>query len=184
MSASVQVLFSGSLAMLDLHARVEPMEDLDMAKMKFACQKLSSPGEVHKVVETVHIVADAIDKELTGLRRADGDENIDALIWAIYHNQASTSTVLEATQNLVFSAERCGLGLEQKIERFRLIAEEETKRNCMGKSSSNKSRILLDLVQEARKSKDGNVNISLKDDALAESLLLKYKDLGAWKKDT
>ena len=183
-STSVEVLFSGSLAMLDLRARVEPIEDLDMAKMKFACQKLSSPGEVLKVVETVHIVADAIDKELTGLRRGDGDENIDAVVWAIYHNQSSTSTVLEATQNLVFSAGRCGLGFEQKIERFRLIEEEDKKRNCMGKSSFNKSRLLLDLVQEARKSGHGNVNKSLKDDALAESLLLKYKDLGSWKKDT
>ena len=32
-STSVEVLFSGSLAMLDLRARVEPIEDLDMAKM-------------------------------------------------------------------------------------------------------------------------------------------------------
>ena len=183
-STSVEVLFSGSLAMLDLHERVEPMEDLDMAKMKFACQKLSSPGEVLKVVETVHIVADAIDKELTGLRRSDGDEKIDAVIWAMYHNQSSIQTVLEATQNLVFSAERCGLGLEQKIERFRLIEEEDKKRNCMGKSAYSKSKILNGVVQEARRSGDGSVNLGLKDDALAESLLLKYKDLGSWKKDT
>ena len=183
-SSSVQVLFSGSLAMLDLRERVEPMEDLDLAKMKFACQKLVSPGEVNKLVETVHIVADAIDKELTGLRRADGDENIDAISWAIFQNQESAPAVLEATQNLVFSAEHCGLGLEQKIERFRLIEEGDKKRNCMGTSSFNKSRILMDIVAEARKSGDGSINVTLKDDALAESLLVKHKDLGSWKKDT
>ena len=182
-----QVLFSGSLTMLDLDQRVEPMENLDMAKMKFACQMLSSPAEVPKVVQTVHIVSDAIESELIRLRRADGDENIDAVIWAIYHNRACTPTVnsiLAATQNLVFSAERCGLGLEQKVERFRLIEEEDKKRNCMGKSAFNKSRILLDLVHEARKSGDTNINKQLKDDALAESLLVQVKDLGSWKKDT
>ena len=160
------------------------MEDLDMAKLKYACQKLTSPGQVSKVVETVHIVADVIDKELTGLRRADGDENIDALIWAMYQNPETTATVLEAAQNLVFSAARCGLGLEQKIQRFRLIEEEEKKRNCMGKSAFNKSRILLDLVSEARTSRDGGVGLNLKDDALAESILQKHKELGSWKKDT
>ena len=182
-----QVLFSGSLRMLDLDQRVEPMENLDMAKMKFACQMLSSPAEVPKVVETVHIVSDAIESELIGLRRADGDENIDAVIWAIYHNQACTPTVnsiLTATQNLVFSAERCGLGLGQKVERFRLIEEEDKKRNCMGKSAFNKARILLDLVHEARKSGDTNVNVNLKDDALAESILMKDSVLASWKKDT
>ena len=183
-SSSVQVLFSGSLAMLDLRERVEPMEDLDLAKMKFACQKLESPGEVNKLVETVHIVADVIDKELTGLRRADGDENIDALIWAIYQNPETTATVLEAAQNLVFSASRCGLGLDQKIERFRLMEQEEQKRNCMGKSAFKKSKILLDLVSVARTSRDGGVGLNLKDDALAESVLQKHKDLGSWKKDT
>ena len=183
-STKVAVLFSGSLAMLDLRGRVEPMEEIDMAKMKNACQKLSSPADVHTVVETVHIVADAMDTELTGLRRADGDETIDAVIWAIYHNQELTSTVLEATQNLVFSAERCGLGLEQKIERFRLIEEEDKKRNCMGKSAYSKSKILNGVVQEARRSGDGSVNLGLKDDALAESLLMKLPGLGSWKKDT
>ncbi len=81
LTSSVTVLFSGSLSMLDLRARAEPLESLDLAKMKFACEKLLSPGDATQVVETVQIVAEELNKAgLHRLRRADGDEQIDSVI--------------------------------------------------------------------------------------------------------
>ena len=115
-----KVLFSGSLSMLNLWARVAAVEDADVAKMTTAFRLLQSPGDVHTVLPIVPIDATFIGEELTELKRADGDESIDAVIFAMWINQDTTATVLETCQNLVFSAFRCGEGSDQETQRLRM----------------------------------------------------------------
>ena len=50
--------FSGALGMLDLTARAEPLECMDLAKMKLAANQLISHQDVNSIVKIVNIYAE------------------------------------------------------------------------------------------------------------------------------
>ena len=179
-----KVLFSGSLAMLDFRVRAAAIEDADVAKIKTACGALRSPADAPDVLGTIPVDADFIDEELMDLRRSDRDESLDAVIFAVSVNPESIAAVIEICRNLVFSALRCGQGLDRKIDRLKKSESEDRERNSMGKSAWNKAKLLLSIIVEARRSGLGDVDLTQSDAALAEALLTKHPELESWKKDT
>ena len=82
------VLFSSALGMLDLTAGAEPLECMDLAKMKLAASQLTSQQDVSSMAKSVNIYAGRLneirdEKSMPeNLRRIDGDAQTDALVLA------------------------------------------------------------------------------------------------------
>ena len=74
--------------MLDLTARAEPLECMDLAKMKLAANQLTSQQDVNSMVKNVNIYAGQLNETRDEksipkhLRRIDGDAQIDVLVLA------------------------------------------------------------------------------------------------------
>ncbi len=180
------VLFSGTLAMLDLQARCQPIQNMDLAKMKYMCEQLVASGDVNKVLGTIPVQAETMAEDLTGLRRVEGDAEVDSLTLAIYWNRDhNLDEFLEACRNITMSAQRVGTGLTMQIERLERIELQDQKRKSMGKSTFQKAKLLLALVEEAKQSPASGVDLTQTDGSIADSLLSRSAALKeSWKRDT
>lgn len=74
------------LTMLDLDSKSE--EELDLSKLRLACERLLACSEVSKVLDRVNIQADLLMEKdkLKDLRHIDGDAAIQAVFLAMYWN--------------------------------------------------------------------------------------------------
>ncbi len=179
------VLFSGTLAMLDLHARCQPIVNMDLAKMKYACEQLVATGDVNKVLGTISVQAETMTAELQGLRRVEGDAEVDSVTLALYWNRDhNLDEFLESCRNMTMSAQRVGTGLAVQVERLERIELQDQKRNSMGKSTFQKAKLLLALVEEAKQSSASGVDLTQTDGSIAETILSRSVVLKqSWKRD-
>ena len=178
-----QVIFGSSLASIDLETRVYPITDLDLGRMRWACEQLTKVHDVNPMLGTVVVSGDLIDvSEFKGFRKVERDTEIDVLCLALFWHKEDDGilqSLAEESRNMVLSAEVCGTGVHLTVERFLRAEQEESKRRVMGQSAYRKSLALKDLVSEAHPIRSGR-----SDAELAEHVLTQRKELSQWKKDT
>lgn len=126
-----QVIFGGTLSMLSLDARVRPTSDLDLGRMRWACEHLLCAHDLPAMLGTIVVSGDQLPDELKGLVRVERDSEIDVAILAMYwhrdHEDARQALGVQ-TQNIVYSAEHVGVGVTLSVERFVRVEKEEAKR--------------------------------------------------------
>ncbi len=174
-------IFGGSLGMIDLDARIRPPSDLDLARMRWACENLVTAQDLPTMLGTI-VVQGELGTASSKLGRVERDAEIDMALLAMYWHKEKEKTLqalAESSRNLVLSAEALGSGIDLHIERFSRYEKEEQKRHVLGQSSFRKSLALRDLVEAARNQREGQ-----SDAELAARLLTQRQDLKAWNKDT
>ena len=154
----VQVLFGGTLAMLDLCSRVKDMKSMDLSHTRWCYEALCTTGRVSTILGQIAVRVDSIKKNrFADLVRIERDGGIDVVCLAIFwHSKvvgsvishggmsgASGSAADEAIvtscqtpfalqlRDVVFSAQTVGVGLDLAAERFKRNEEEE-KTPCPG----------------------------------------------------
>jgi hypothetical protein len=175
-----QVIFGGALSQLNLDVRAS--NDLDLARMRWACDNLKKPQDLSVMMGTTVISADQLDANLNGLLRVERDAEIDVAVLALWwfkDNRTIFDPLAQQSQNLIYSAENVGAGVNLSVERFLRVELEEAKRKITGQSAYRKSLALRDLVAEGNRERNGR-----SDAELAESLLMQKKELQEWNKDT
>lgn len=175
-----QVVFGGALSQLDLGTRVS--NDLDLGRMRWACENVKKPQDLSVMMGTTVISAEHLQPSLTGFVRVERDAEIDVAILTLYwfkDDKATFETLAQQSQNLIYSVEQVGSGVILSVERFLRVEMEEAKRKVAGQSAYRKSLALKDLVAEANRDRNGR-----SDAELAESLLMQRKELQEWNRDS
>ena len=76
------VVFGGTLGMLDLHDRVKPMDQLDMGRMRWACEVLDQERTLRKLSNPTVVRADFLPRDqLHKLQRVERDADLDVAFW-------------------------------------------------------------------------------------------------------
>ena len=76
----VQVLFGGTLAMLDLCSRVKDIKSMDLSYMRWRCEALRTTGRVSTILGQIAIRVDSIKKNrFADLVRIERDGGIDVV---------------------------------------------------------------------------------------------------------
>ena len=116
-----QVIFGGALSQLNLDVRAS--NDLDLARMRWACDNLKNPQDLSVMMGTTVISADQLDANLNGLLRVERDAEIDVAVLALWwfkDNRTIFEPLAQQSQNLIYSTENVGTGRE--LERGALLA--------------------------------------------------------------
>ena len=121
------VKFGGCFGMLNLEDRIKPFDELDIGRMRWACEVLDETRKVSKVLGDIVVRADVPDTDTfqaAALRRVERDADIDVVILSIYwHRPAKENEehpLKDFCRDVIFSAQRVGQGLELDIDRFKL----------------------------------------------------------------
>ena len=144
-----KVLFPGTLLMLDLKARVKPVEEADVARMCWAAERLDESGDVSKLLTGISVraeyLADLTDEDgpegrrhYVNLQRLERDAEIDVICLSVYwhkEHDGDEHPLRAACTDVVFSAELAGQGLDWEIERFKRKMDEEKQRQVWGLSA-------------------------------------------------
>jgi len=165
---SGQVVFGGCLGMLDLDYRINPTSSMDLGRMRWAATILDKAGKFAKLGPVV--VRAGIP-----LQRLERDADLDMMLLSIYwHGQGladgTDHPLKHMCQDIVFHAEQVASGLDSEIERFKRMAEEQLKKDVMGRSSW---RLSLDMVEIVKLSAIDRQHGQSDADLLAASLAKK-----------
>ena len=182
-----EVKFGGVLGWLDLNDRVKPIADMDVGRMRWACEKLDETHKFSKILGDIVVRGDFVASDTwapAALRRVEDDVGIDVVCLSLYWHRPMASGEEHPLKNLcrdlVFSAERVGQGLDLDIERFKRKVDEEKKRQVMGQSAWRFAVDCQNLVRKAESQRDG-----MKDADLLAKVLATRKELAKeWKSDT
>ena len=151
-----EVKFGGVLGWLDLDDRTKPMSEMDIGRMRWACEVLDETRKFSKALGDIVVRADitSTDAWQAGmLRRVDVDASIDVVCLSIYwhkpQNDADEHPLNNLCRDLVFSAQRVGQGIELDIERFKRRVDEDKKKDVMGQSAWRYALDMLAMVKAA-----------------------------------
>ena len=141
------VMFGGTLGMLDLTNRVKPMGQLDVGRMRWACEVLDQEQALSKVLPQIVVRADFLPGEaFHDLQRVERDADLDVVCLSIWWHRPDDEGVQHPLNDMcrdsVFNSQRVGQGLDLEVERFKRLQDEEKMRHVMGKSAW---RLALDL---------------------------------------
>ena len=80
-----QMAFSGTIWMLDLDHRVQPLGNMDLARTRWALEQMVAKQSVNKVLGKVVVRAESVPSEggFKNLHRVERDADIDAIVLAI-----------------------------------------------------------------------------------------------------
>ena len=181
------IVFGGSLAMLDLSegARVRPLTELDVGRMRFIADDMRSTSSFLGAIGQVGISADCLgDNELKNLVKVDRDAETDMAALAIYwhkdHSQHCRALAVQS-QNMMFRAEQMGTGVDLHVSRFIKDEKRDDKRKVDGQSAYRKALALRALVEAAATTTPTPGRSSAQ---IAASLLSQQPNLGNWTVDT
>ena len=87
-----QMAFNGTIWMLDLDHRVQPLDKMDFARMRWALDQMVATQCVNKVLGKGVARAESLPSEggFNNLHRVERDADIDAVVLAIDWNRMST----------------------------------------------------------------------------------------------
>ena len=129
-----EVKFGGVLGWLDLDDRTKPMSEMDVGRMRWACEVLDETHKFGKVVQDIVVRGDFLSSDTwqsAALRRVDVDAAIDVVCLSIYwhkpENDEEEHPLRNLCRDLIFSAQRVGQGLELEIDRFKRRVDEDKK---------------------------------------------------------
>ena len=120
--------------MLDLYHRVQPVDNMDFARMRWALEQMVERQRVNKVLGTVVVRAESVPGKggFKYLQRVERDADIDAVVLAIHWNKPREADDerpwMSELRDLIFSAEPVGSGVEVIVDRFLRYEEEDNKR--------------------------------------------------------
>ena len=80
------VKFGGCFGMLDLEDRIKPFDELDVGRMRWACEVLDETRKVSQVLGDIVVRSDFLEADTfqaTTLRRVECDADIDVVILSI-----------------------------------------------------------------------------------------------------
>ena len=137
-----EVKFGGVLGLLDLEDRTKEMSDMDVGRMRWACELLDETHKFSKILGDIVVRAEFASSETWQpgvLRRVDGDAAIDVVCLSIFwHKPAEESTehpLKNLCRDLIFCATRVGQGIDLDVQRFKRMVDEEKKKSTMGQSA-------------------------------------------------
>ena len=182
-----EVKFGGVLGWLDLSDRVKDIKDMDVGRMRWACEVLDETHKFSKVLGDIVVRGEFAAADVWApavLRRVESDAAIDVVCLSIYWHMPTHGTEEHPLKNLcrdlVFSAQRVGQGLDLQLERFKRKVDEEKKRQVLGQSAWRWALDCKAMVQEAEPQRAG-----MKDVDLLASVLATRPELAKdWKADT
>ena len=106
------VKFGGCFGMLDLEDRIKPFDELDVGRMRWACDMLDETHKFSKVLGDIVVRADVPDTETfqaAALRRVERDADIDVVVLSIYwHRPAKENEehpLKDSCRDVIFSAQ-------------------------------------------------------------------------------
>ena len=162
------VKFGGPLGLLNVTDRVAPISDMDVGRMRWACEVLDETHRISMVLGDIAVRGEIESKEAWAagdLRRVERDAEIDVVLMSIYwHRPSDTShphPFKVAARDIVFSAQRVGVGLDLDIERFKRKQDEEKKRAVMGQSAWRTALECQGSVQAADAHRNGRLDADL-----------------------
>ena len=137
--AADEVKFGGALGFLDLEDRAKDMSEMDVGKMRWACETLDETQKFSKVLGDIAVRAEIAARdawEPRMLRRVDGDAGIDVVCLSLFWHKPSDNSQAHPLRNLcrdlIFCASRVGQGIDLEVERFKRKVDEEKKRGGDG----------------------------------------------------
>ena len=182
-----EVKFGGVLGWLDLEDRTKPINEMDVGRMRWACETLDETHKFSKILGDIVVRGEfgASDAWLPSmLRRVDVDAAIDVVCLSIYwhkpQNNKDEHPLKNLCRDLVFSAQRVGQGLDLDVERFKRRVDEEKKKQVMGQSAWRYAMDMKDMIKAAEPLRDGRSDIEL----IAHILTSKPELANDWKADT
>ena len=129
---SDEVKFGGVLGLLDLEDRTKEMSEMDVGRMRWACEILDETHKFSKILGDIVVRAEFASSDAwqpSVLRRVDGDAAIDVVCLSIFwHKPANDSAehpLKSLCRDLIFSATRVGQGIDLEVERFKRKVDEE-----------------------------------------------------------
>ena len=168
-----QMAFSGTIWMLDLDHRLQTVDSMDFARMRWTLEHIVEKQSVNKMLGKVVVRAESVPSAggFQNLRRVERDADIDAVVLVIYWNKPQDANAvhpwMSELRDLMFSAEPVGSGVEVAVDRFFRYEEEEKKRDFMGLSALRRAQELERLVQQGEAQRNGMCDAELAANLLA-----------------
>ena len=115
------VVFGGTLGMLDLTNRVKPMDQLDVGRMRWACEALDQEQALSKVLPQIVVRVDFLPGEaFHDLQRVERDADLDVVCLSIWWHrpgdEGAQHPLKDMCRDLVFNAQAVGQGLDLEGE--------------------------------------------------------------------
>ena len=141
-------LFSGTLSMLDLGRPA--VEGFDTSRIHWTLGTFGTIPDLMKGIATVTINADAwTSAEFEDLQRFDKDAEVQSLCLLLHWAKGTPqeAPLLTACADLVFDAQRKGLGSKLASSKMIHLECEESKRHVLASSASRKCLVICDAAQ-------------------------------------
>ena len=129
-----EVKFGGTLGFLDLQDRAKEMSEMDVGRMRWACELLDETHKFSKILGDMAVRAEFASTEMWqpgALRRVDGDAAIDVVCLSLFWHKTSDDSehpLKNLCRDLIFCAARVGQGIDLEVERFKRKWDEDKKR--------------------------------------------------------
>ena len=140
-----EVKFGGALGFLDLEDRAKEMSEMDVGRMRWACETLDETHKFSKILGDIAVRAEFASTETWqpgALRRVDGDAAIDVVCLSLFWHRPpgnSEHPLRNLCRDLIFCATRVGQGMDLEVERFKRKVDEEKKTDVMGHGAFSSS---------------------------------------------
>ena len=103
--------------MLNLEDRIKPFDELDVGRMRWACEVLDETRKVSQVLGDIAVRSDFLEADTfqaAALQRVERDADIDVVILSIYwHRPAKENEehpLKDSCRDVIFSAQKVGKG--------------------------------------------------------------------------
>ena len=162
-----EVKFGGALGFLDLEDRAKEMSEMDVGRMRWACETLDETHKFSKILGDIAVRAEFASTETWqpgALRRVDGGAAIDVVCLSLFWHKPSGNSehpLRNLCRDLIFCATRVGQGLELEVERSKRKADEEKKRDVMGQSAWRYALDMKAIIRTAEGRRDGKSDVDL-----------------------
>ena len=181
-----EVKFGGALGFLDLEDRAKEMSEMDVGRMRWACETLDETHKFSKILGDIAVRAEFASTDMWqpgALRRVDGDPAIDVVCLSLFWHKVSDESdhpLRNLCRDLIFCAARVGQGMELEVERFKRKVDEEKKRDVMGQSAWRYALDMKGMIKKAECIRDGKSDVEL----IAQILATNTSLANDWKADT
>ena len=177
---SGSVVFGGTLGMLRLDHRIHPVVEMDLGRMRWACERLDQEGKISKLLHGVVVCLNGDE----GLKWVERDADIDVVMLSIYWHKPSkeeeTHKLMFMCQDIVYHAENFSNGLALSVERFKRMTDEQKIKDVMGRSPWRLSLDMQGMVKMAETGRAGRSDGEL----LAATLATRPELRKEWSVDT
>ena len=182
-----EVKFGGALGFLDLEDRAKGMSQMDVGRMRWACETLDETQKFSKILGDIAVRAEFPSTETWQpgvLRRVDGDAPLDVVCLSLWWHKPSGDEehpLRNLCRDLIFSAQRVGQGMYLEVERFKRKCDEDKKKDVMGQSAWRYALDMIAMIRQADESiRNGRSDVDLITHILATNSSLAKE----WKSDT